>query len=90
MAEPELNSLARSVMKKTHGNPFFVLQLLRSMYDLGLFSFDLASNRWKWVSALCLCLCLWSFHSLTDLVLFALIRTRCGRPRLRCRAMWCS
>lgn len=49
-AEPKLKALAGGVLKKTHGNPFYVQQLLRSMYDLGLFTFDVPSNRWTWVS----------------------------------------
>ena len=46
-AEPT-GPLARLVMHKTLGNPFFVGQLLRSLYHEGFIRFDFAAAAWRW------------------------------------------
>ncbi|HRI49226.1 MAG TPA: AAA family ATPase [Pseudomonadota bacterium] len=43
--------LARLVMQKTLGNPFFVGQLLRSLHQEGFIRFDFASASWHWDTA---------------------------------------
>ena len=35
-------------MRKTHGNPFFLIQLLTNIYRQGHLSFDGAAGRWVW------------------------------------------
>jgi PAS domain S-box-containing protein len=40
--------LARLVVDKTEGNPFFVLQFLSSMEHEGLIVFDVGKGRWRW------------------------------------------
>ncbi|MEM6794698.1 MAG: serine/threonine-protein kinase PknK, partial [Acidobacteriota bacterium] len=48
-ADPtEAMPLARMVHAKTHGNPFFLGQLLLSLEDQGLLSYDFDSRRWSW------------------------------------------
>ncbi len=44
----EAASLVALVMEKTHGNPFFVGQLLRSLHDEGLLRFGPEAGRWAW------------------------------------------
>ncbi len=44
----ETGSLARLVMRKTLGNPFFVGQLLRSLHQEGFIRFDIAADSWRW------------------------------------------
>jgi predicted ATPase/signal transduction histidine kinase len=39
---------AQLVLQKTNGNPFFVSQLLQSLYQEGLFHFDLYLRKWRW------------------------------------------
>jgi predicted ATPase len=34
--------------KKTQGNPFFLTQLLKSLYQDGLLRFDFDQGRWQW------------------------------------------
>jgi serine/threonine protein kinase len=40
--------LAELVFKKTQGNPFFLTQLLKSLYQDGLLWFDFDQGRWQW------------------------------------------
>lgn len=35
-------------LQKTQGNPFFLTQFLRSLYDNGLISFDVDTSQWAW------------------------------------------
>ena len=41
-------SLAKIILDKTNGNPFFVKQLLKTFYDRGLLEFEVASGCWEW------------------------------------------
>ncbi|PCJ81845.1 MAG: serine/threonine-protein kinase PknK [Flavobacteriales bacterium] len=40
--------LAKLIYVKTHGNPFFVNQFLRTLYEEKLLVFDFQKHRWKW------------------------------------------
>lgn len=40
--------LAERVMQKTEGNPFFVNELLKTLHQEQLLTFDLQANRWRW------------------------------------------
>lgn len=40
--------LAALLDNKTHGNPFFLTQLLRSLYTENLLYFDFALSQWQW------------------------------------------
>jgi len=40
--------LAALLWEKTHGNPFFLTQLLQSLYEENLLSFDYGQGRWQW------------------------------------------
>ena len=40
--------LAKLIVEKTHGNPFFVNQFLQNLYEEKLLVFDLNKHRWKW------------------------------------------
>ncbi len=40
--------LAELVFKKTHGNPFFLRQLLKSLVVANLLKFDFDNRRWQW------------------------------------------
>ena len=40
--------LQQLVLEKTAGNPYFLSQLLTTLYGKGSLSFDYASNRWTW------------------------------------------
>ncbi len=44
----ETAGLAELLMDKTGGNPFFVIQLLRSLHERGLIEFDQEEGRWVW------------------------------------------
>jgi len=44
----EVLPLAELVFKKTQGNPFFLTQLLKSLYQDKLLSFDFARVCWQW------------------------------------------
>lgn len=44
----QTEALARLLMKKTEGNPFFIKQLLRSLADSRLLSHDPALGGWHW------------------------------------------
>ncbi|GAA4878504.1 AAA family ATPase [Paenibacillus vulneris] len=48
VSEDELDGLARMVMNKTKGNPFFTKQFIRSLYDLQLLRFNYELSRWQW------------------------------------------
>lgn len=39
---------ARLVLQKTNGNPFFVRQLLHSLYQGDMFQYDYQLRRWRW------------------------------------------
>jgi predicted ATPase len=41
-------SLAQLVFNKTQGNPFFLTQLLKSLYQENLLSFDFSQGGWQW------------------------------------------
>ena len=48
-AEAEITRpLAELIKNKTNGNPFFVNQFLKRIYELDLLSFDFASKCWQW------------------------------------------
>ncbi|RAM48066.1 MAG: hypothetical protein C6Y22_29905 [Hapalosiphonaceae cyanobacterium JJU2] len=40
--------LAQLLLNKTNGNPFFLNQLLKSLYHQNLLTFDLNTNIWQW------------------------------------------
>jgi len=40
--------LTNYIYQKTKGNPFFTYQLLKSLYENGLFWFDEANSNWQW------------------------------------------
>lgn len=42
------DELARLLQEKTGGNPFFVSQLLKELYELGLFSQNREDGSWHW------------------------------------------
>jgi predicted ATPase/GAF domain-containing protein/tRNA A-37 threonylcarbamoyl transferase component Bud32 len=44
----ESEPLARIVFEKTHGNPFFMNQFLRTLHSEKLLTFDIASHAWSW------------------------------------------
>jgi predicted ATPase/signal transduction histidine kinase/ActR/RegA family two-component response regulator len=44
----EACSLAELIYRKTDGNPFFVRELLKSLYDEKLLQFDADARRWRW------------------------------------------
>jgi histidine kinase len=41
-------SLARLLHRKTQGNPFFVIQLLKSLQQKEILTFDYAMEKWQW------------------------------------------
>lgn len=42
------NSLAKLVLNKTDGNPFFINEFLKSLYTEQLLRFDFSSGKWVW------------------------------------------
>ncbi|MCA9658051.1 MAG: AAA family ATPase [Myxococcales bacterium] len=44
----EVEALAALLTEKTGGNPFFVGEFLRHLYDDGLVGLDTGSGRWRW------------------------------------------
>ncbi|KAL9182984.1 hypothetical protein ACHAXT_004263 [Thalassiosira profunda] len=46
--EGEVESIAKTVFKKTSGNPFFVLAFLTSLYDDELLVYNFGVERWRW------------------------------------------
>ncbi|MGR8935928.1 MAG: AAA family ATPase [Gammaproteobacteria bacterium] len=40
--------LAKLVLQKTGGNPFFINQFLRNCYETGLLTFDTTGRQWRW------------------------------------------
>ncbi len=44
----KLNSLAELIFNKTGGNPFFITQLLSTMYSEKLLTFDFTLGAWQW------------------------------------------
>lgn len=47
-APERVEPLARHVMSKTHGNPFFMTQFMRALHAERLVSFDPARREWIW------------------------------------------
>lgn len=47
MDAKETKSLAEVIIRKTQGNPFFLNQFLKTVYQKGLFNFDINEMRWK-------------------------------------------
>jgi predicted ATPase/class 3 adenylate cyclase len=45
---PSVLPLAELVLQKTNGNPFFVCEFLKALYDENLLSFDRQFHRWIW------------------------------------------
>lgn len=43
-----LRELAELALSKTQGNPFYLRQLLRTMYDEGVFAYDGELETWSW------------------------------------------
>jgi predicted ATPase/serine/threonine protein kinase len=43
-----VRELAKLVLGKTEGNPFHLRQLLRTIYDEGLFEYDAEAHGWHW------------------------------------------
>ncbi|MCB9229422.1 MAG: AAA family ATPase [Deltaproteobacteria bacterium] len=46
--QEEAITLSKLIYSKTHGNPFFTGQLLKSIYDDGLLRFDEKKGHWEW------------------------------------------
>eukprot|EP01132_Coremiostelium_polycephalum_P005966 gene5966-7431_t len=44
----ETISLSEVVLSKTHGNPFFTIQFLKTLFNESLLSFDINKDSWKW------------------------------------------
>lgn len=44
----EVNSLSNICYEKTSGNPFFLIQLLITLYKEQLIEFDINKNKWTW------------------------------------------
>ncbi|MBE9120598.1 AAA family ATPase, partial [Tychonema sp. LEGE 07199] len=45
---PRIKLLAELLFNKTQGNPFFLTQLLRTLYQETLLVYDFPSSRWQW------------------------------------------
>ncbi|MDY6992399.1 MAG: serine/threonine-protein kinase PknK, partial [Pseudomonadota bacterium] len=43
-----VETLVRLVMRKTDGNPFFINQFLKTLYEEGLLTFDFELKSWRW------------------------------------------
>ncbi len=48
VAASERELLTELIYNKTQGNPFFLTQLLKTLYGDGLLHYDAASNGWSW------------------------------------------
>lgn len=46
LPQKELKALSKLVEEKTHGNPFFVIQFLKHLYDKGLIHFEKETLSW--------------------------------------------
>lgn len=46
--QADLHDFATLALDKTQGNPFYLRQLLRTMYDEGLLQYDGAVQTWRW------------------------------------------
>jgi PAS domain S-box-containing protein len=46
--EEQVKELAALLLSKTHGNPFFVNQLLSSLYENGAIVLDATTGEWRW------------------------------------------
>jgi predicted ATPase/signal transduction histidine kinase len=44
----QVKPLADLILQKTAGNPFFINELLKSLYTESLINFDLATSAWQW------------------------------------------
>ena len=47
-ASDKIKSLAQLLFHKTQGNPFFLVQLLKTLDAENLLTYDLVSDRWQW------------------------------------------
>ncbi|MFH0843205.1 MAG: AAA family ATPase [Bacteroidota bacterium] len=47
----DVEYLGKLCLAKTNGNPFFLIQFLNSLFDLGLIEFDTKTFKWKWDAA---------------------------------------
>lgn len=45
--DPEMQTLVELVYAKTQGNPFFVIQLLKTLHRANHIAFDFAENQWR-------------------------------------------
>lgn len=53
VTDSEVEGLANLIYRKTHGNSFFTIEFLKSLYEEKLLVFDESSQRWTWsVSAI--------------------------------------
>ena len=48
LAESKTQPLSELVHRRTHGNPCFVVEFLRSLESSGLLSFDNSTDVWRW------------------------------------------
>jgi len=46
--DSKVKSLAKTIHKKTEGNPFFILMFLRSLYDEKLLQYNFGAMKWTW------------------------------------------
>ncbi len=46
--EGEINELAKTIHKKTHGNPYYIQHFLRSLQDDHVLTFDEVGHRWQY------------------------------------------
>ncbi len=44
----KVKSLAKTIHKKTDGNPFYVIMFLRSLYDEKLLQYNVGTMKWTW------------------------------------------
>ncbi|MDD5284954.1 MAG: AAA family ATPase, partial [Desulfuromonadaceae bacterium] len=44
----ESRPLAKLLLSKTGGNPYFVIELLKTLHDDGLLEFESSQGRWRW------------------------------------------
>jgi predicted ATPase/class 3 adenylate cyclase/tRNA A-37 threonylcarbamoyl transferase component Bud32 len=46
--QPKIKPLAKLILEKTNGNPFFINEFLKSLYTEKLLWFDFTQRRWQW------------------------------------------
>lgn len=44
----DISPLAKLILEKTNGNPFFTIEFIRTLYTEGLVNFDLSRQSWDW------------------------------------------